>query len=554
MIDRIRGRLLKVEHRPYVRLGWHSSPEAAVRTADALIATGHRPAGGGDPIPVAVPFPWDLAGEVGATLELIEPLLEADAVTGDASYVKRAVDLALDFDRRGETVDPPGVAGARAYRLAGLIGAAAPVASDDELTALIATAERHVAALAKDSGGVWRSRTLGSAGLLALTERLGGVLPRARRLQRTARRRLGRQLGALEREGIVPEMSPRDLADAAEIVAALDASGLIECGGLRSAVEDALAWFLLPDGALVTLQGTADETLTGGWGGRAGGPGALTDRFASKPLIHVLSEGVWGASPGVARAFPEAGYAVLRDDGGAHVAMSGEDGLAVTWFDRGRRLLVGPGSGVDDSAEKTPIDELTADRAAIRASLSAPGARNTVEIGPSGGVGRGVSIGASTDGLPRMTAEADRGPAHHRRTVTLAAGEWVLIADELAADVEVRYRRWLHFMGDLDVVPREWGLLVADQGEPFAWVVDVGGGIMLTPQRARPGKAPVGWWSPRPGSLGPRWSIGWEQRSRAASMGVVVSLLGRPEAHRSSEGIEWRIGGRRVAMAAGVTA
>ncbi len=547
-VDRMRRRLLQTEHLPYVRLGWYRAPEAAVRAADALVSTGYRPSGGGKPIPVVVPFPWDRVGEVGSTLELIEPLLEAHAATGDVAYLEPAVRLALDGDHGANAVESSGVVGERAYRLAGLIASSAAVVSEDDLLALLAAAEQAAEVLEVDTG---EDGLMAAVGLLALGTRLEGALSRARRRAALARRCLNRHLGGLEGEGMGPGMSPRDLARTAEVVAALDAAGMLEVDEVRMRIEDGLAWFLLPDGALAGLGNTPDETLSGEWGIWSAGAGARGERHVSPALRSAVSAGAWGRSPGECTVFPAAGYAMVRRNGESHLALSGRPGPAVTWFDKGRRLLVGPGARVargaaeSNDGDSDPVGVAPEEAAAYLGSVAA---HNTVEIVGIDALSSDVELALSEGEPHAITVSAIRGNVRHRRRLGMEPGRWMVVVDDLEAKGSHVYRQWFHAPGDLDVVVRDWGLLLAHQGEPVVWVVSGNGSELLTPVRADSIDPVAGWWSPRGRSLVPRWSFGWESEGPTATMGVLFSLAGRPELDETRG--SWHIEGRPVPMEA----
>jgi hypothetical protein len=387
-------------------------------------------------------------------------------------------------------------------------------------------------------------------GLLALTTRLGPAIGGARRHRRVAERRLGRDLKTLGDDGIAPAMDPGGLADAVMLIGVLDRSGLADVQDLRLRVEDALAWFVLPDGTLVNLGETADETLSGEWGPRSGGPGARTDRYLSVALRSAVSGGEWGKTPGTARVFDSAGYGVIRRNGESHLAISGAEQLAVTWFDRGRRVLVGPGGGATVATTTGDDPRAAISPAAAVRYLDSVRARSTIEIvGSDTATPRGsVSIEADD----RATGETDRNGTRHRRHLNCEPGAWLLIVDELESPRATRYRQWLHFAGDLDVVVRDWGVLLSDQGLPFAWVVSAGDGLPITPVRADPVEPVSGWWSPRGRSLAPRWSLGWELESDSATMGVLISLEGRPVVEEQAGSTSWTVGTHRIPLPTGL--
>lgn len=534
-----------------------------MRAAENLLAAGWR-LSGGPTVQLDLPVAW--VGEGGRrswwfhlnSLDPLACLLDAHDTTGDDErYLRPAASLALDWARSHPGLDSPNpfawydmAVGLRAYRLAYLLDAMARADEFDDIDveALVRSVLLHAEALADDAGFASHSNhgVYQAAGQLAMASRLT-TLPTMGAARRQALDRIRAMVDSqFTAEGVHTEHSPGYHWAVARTYRAVLASGLVtdpELVERLTGIDEALAWFVKPDGRLVMF-------------------GDTTDR---KVKVRQAPDG--------ARAFPESGYFVVRSDR-SYVALAAAfhsrthkhaDDLSFVWFDRGRDLLVDAGSfGYAGTVE--PGSQLWDEgfwySHPSRVYVESTRAHNTVEIDGRSYQRRDRPYGSA---LRHWTAAGDVhaveavvcqfGTVEHRRVLVVAPGRWVLVVDDVADvdgtphDLAQRF----HFAPDLDLDTdgTTWRLDLG--GGESLFVVPLEGALGTEHGRGRDDGAMTGWISRRIGEMTPCWSASYTADSVARHTFATVLALGTdaPVAGPRAEGApwSWRIAGRRVEVA-----
>jgi len=539
---------------PYHRPGW-ASARPVDRVAAGLLDAGLVRAGEPDPIPLMPPFRWrkdpNLATPVDlATWEFLDPLLEMYSTTNDPRYLEPTVDLARDWiqahrkDAEEGTID---VQAARAWRLAYIVAEAERYGGfgPEELRPLWSLASQCEASLASDSG------VPATCARLALATRLSGNAPQPE-VEAAALAAFRDAFGA---DGVHRSHDPaRHNAELGLLTAVLGSKMLDapDLSALQERAEEALAWFVLPDGTLATFGDTGEQYISPAWDGPQIALRFVLDRYRTEALRHPASMGRIGAPPEASfRAFPESGYLVMRparpftpdrDPGASYVALQAgsdrrshpqRDDLAVVWFDRGRRILVNGGA-------RPPAPP---DADAVKYFVSAR-AHNTVTIDGRRPTGEArLERWGDLRGVAFADARAEIGTVTHRRSVMTKPNEWLLIVDMLYDHVGVahNYRQWFHAAEDIDLVKDGRSYMLTDTGNPLGFAVPLKGSQEpLTPLRRKTAPRLNGWWAPRPGVMVPNWAFGWELNNAHGTFATLFTFdrPGTPTAH--SEGsIGW---------------
>jgi len=446
----------------------------AVERAELVLSEG-LPRPGLPPFSVSPPLDWREDPEDDRTWRyrlsswsFLRPILEAFEATGQARYADAARAVALDWiaqvvegDRGNDFAENRMAIGLRASTLAIVLDDAAR--RDDvplrEVEALYGEAERLRDRLARPSSLIRYSNhgLFQLGGLLALV----GTMPALDddgRLRRYAseslRDLLGLQFGA---EAIHLEHSPTYyLAVVRHLGALLDSNWLDDRGLLTELYRRArrnVTWLTHPDGTLARfgdsdLWRAADLLAT-----RADG------RFDDPELEFAVTRGEGGRPPTELRAvFSEAGLAAFRspwhlppDRWSLLVATAWfhsrthkhADDFTFEWSELGRRLIVDSGKYgyyYDDPR---------------RRYVESTRAHNTVEIDgedftrePDRAFGSALrAVVEDRYGAHACEAVVERSDLAltHRRLWIYRPGEWLVVADHLAGEVERDLVQWFHF-------------------------------------------------------------------------------------------------------------
>jgi len=530
---------------PYHRPGW-SSARPVDRIAEGLLDAGLVRAGEPDPIPLIRPFRWRTDPSLPTPTDLaawgfLDPLLEIYSETSDQRYLEPAVDLARDWirahrDDADADADTINIQAGRAWRLAYILAEAERYGGfgPNELKPLWDLASRCETALDGNAG------VPAACGRLALATRLSG---------NDHHREVEAQAAALEAfraafgpDGVHRSHDPaRHDAELGLLTAVLRSKMLDDpdLDALQERAEEALAWFVLPDGTLATFGDTGEQYISPAWDGPQIALRFVVDRYRTETLRHLASMGRIGAPPQASfKVFPDSGYLVMRparrftpdrDPGASYVALQAgsdrrrhpqRDDLAVVWFDRGRRMLVNGGA-------RPPAPP---DAAAVKYFVS-PRAHNTVTVDGSRPTGEAtLERWGELRGVVFTDARAEIGTVTHRRSVMTKPTEWLLIVDMLYDSVGAthNYRQWFHAAEEFDLVKDGRRYMLTELGNPLAFAVPLRGSQQpLTPLRSKTAPRLNGWWAPRPGVMVPNWAFGWEL-SGAQALFATLFTFDRP--------------------------
>jgi hypothetical protein len=511
---------------PYHRPDW-SSARPVDRIAEGLLEVGLIRAGERDPIPLMPPFGWRTDPDLPTPADLgswefLDPLLEMYSETREPRYLEPAVDLARDWIRshRDQTnADPVAVRAARAWRLAYILAEAERYGGfgPGELQPMWDLASQYEAALATDPG------VPATCGLLALVTRLS---------DRRHQRETEAQVAALEAfrnafgpDGVHRSHDPARHNAELGLLTAVLRSEMLEAPDLadvQERAEEALAWFVLPDGTLATFGDTGEQYISPAWDGPQISLRFVADRYRTEALRHLASMGRIGAPPQAGfRVFPDSGYLVIRparrftrdrDPGASYVALQAgsdrsrhpqRDDLAIVWFDRGRRILVNGGARPPAPPDATAVEYFVS-----------PRAHNTVTIDGRRPTGEAtIERWGELRGVVFADACAEVDTVIHRRSVMTKPTEWLLVVDMLHDNVGAthNYRQWFHAAEDFDLVKDGRRYMLTDIGNPLAFAVPLRSSQQpLTPLRRKTAPQLNGWWAPRAGVMVPNWAFGWE--------------------------------------------
>ncbi|MBU1227622.1 MAG: hypothetical protein KJ698_10505 [Actinobacteria bacterium] len=564
--------------------------------------TGHRStlAGFGEPSFVSMAWPRlrhravrdarravedGLAGAASATLDGVA---EAHRHTRDPALLRALVEATLD------PREPSEERCFAAYRIGYLARAAAgdPGISDDEVADLFGRALRWGAEM---RGGGGLAETAAGVALAGYLRDLSGL-----DLDTAVSRFRSAVEDQLTAESVHRSGSPGAHIEVLNGVAAVLAAGLTDDRHLmqiRLAMEEALAWMVAPDGSLVEVGDTRPRLIGGLWAGYDMEPTAMEAVYQHPNLLHAATAGALGMAPPQGwRVFPEAGIAISKTgwpeaidrlDGSSLLLVQGDSGrreqaddLNVVWFDRGRWLLVGPGSvrrpdqavrpdqrirseaeaGEQLEAEDAPAPPPIAE---IEAFVKTRAAHNVVDIEDD------IETTAASEvvrwgtirGTQVLEAETVIGGVAQHRSVALVPGAWLVVVDTLTiGGAPTRRRRfrqpegppaavWFHAATGLDVAPGTAGLVLAAAGDPVAWVTQLGRGWdPIPPERGRRHQPLQGWGfgaSGRPVAL---WGFGW--RGTTPRRSVVLFTLDGPASVEASDAASctWSTAGERVRL------
>lgn len=473
------------------------------------------------------------------------PVLKAYEETGEHPFLAWAVAAACDWVRQHDSLDTDApfawydmAVGLRAYRLGYLLDAAVrsdDVAADDVAT-LLRSVALHLEALADDERFAAHSNHgfYFAAGQLALARRLR-MLPGADEHVAQAETRITRLLEAhYSVEGVHKEHSPDYHRMVTETFGGLLDAGLLDSetwGPYRERFEEALAWFVLPNGRIATFGDTPHLLIRRQ-------PGTTT----SDALAFVATGGAEGKPPAQTwRAFLESGYVVFRDgwpagpddqDDWSYLAQTAAfhsrthkqaDDLSFVWYDHGHEILIDPGRfGYLDPT--TPDTELGSQgfyySHPSRVYVESTHAHNTVEIDGRSYPRRKVRPYGSAlvragehGGVYWSEAHARQfQTVRHRRILLFRPRQWLLVLDWLHDNTEEQqhtYTQHFHFAPELEVRAEGDGFVADLPDARPLHVVPLLAAESLPPVRGRSEPELRGWLSREDHRLDPCWSAGF---------------------------------------------
>jgi hypothetical protein len=493
------------------------------------------------------------------------PVLAAHERTRDHKYLRFATLTALDWAETFPSLDTPSpfawydmAIGVRAYRLAYVLDSVARdlAVPDDVVGTLVDAVAVHLLALADDDRFAVHSNhgLYFAAGQAAIARRFP-TLPGAEAARRQARERLLRLIETqFAADGVHKEHSPDYHRMLLDTLFGLVAAQLIEGEDfelLVDRIQEALAWFVMPNGRLVMFGDTTHHLMTAmAW-----------EHFPNAALRFVMSGGTAGRPPDwPIRAFPDGGYVVMRDrwpDGAEDYASCSylaqtcafhsrqhrhADDLSFVWYDRGHEILTDAGrfGYLDPAPKDSPLRKegfwyANPNRIYVESTLS----HNTVEIDgrslPRANVTPyGSALRAS--GRANGVSYSDAHVVHwdtisHRRTLVLEPGRWLLVLDRLH-DTEKEKHAFVqrfHFAPELTVAAGdvEGAFDVTHDNDPRARLQVA----PLLPVRAEPPvkgrqRPLLGWASRQEGTMEPVWTIAYRADKVAAHEFATVFAFG----------------------------
>jgi len=481
LLASIRSRPLK----PLERVTAARSADKLERMTHEIIEFGWRSAGQ-SPVSLHPPIPWEDSTTVNRSWafhlhswDQIEPVLDAHSHLADDDLLVPVLATVLDWvgrysSRDGESSftwydDAASFAwydmsvGLRAQRFAYFFDAVVrtDVATDADLEAMWRSLELHAEALADPSE--FKSHNnhgfYQAAGLTALATRLPEIDPDGELLMRAGgmlEDMIGRQFGA---GGVHLEHSPDYHRMVLGTLVGLRDADLLVSDGIDELIEeseDALAWFVMPNGRLPTMGDSVTRRL--GPGTYPSDPDPGDSAVSSFPWRTEF--GRWIASGGDEgerpvrriRGFDDGGYVIARDDSlGSFVLMQAgfhsrthkhADDLSIVWMERGREILVDAGLFGYLGATPTPGTPEHAEghwySDPRRMYVESTRAHNTVEIDGRNHdrigrtpYGAGLTGCGEQDEILYGSGTVAHGPVNHRRVIVSRPGSWLVVLDRL---------------------------------------------------------------------------------------------------------------------------
>jgi len=472
------------------------------------------------------------------------PVLSAYDKTGATRYLQFAYDFATDWllSHASEQASPPDAwhrqaVALRTHRLAYVLeaGMNAGLGSGRDEQAMLESLCLHMQVLALGEAVEWRSQEglYKVAAQLAVARRLP-ELPAAP----TARAHASAHLRKLMTdrftvEGVLREHSPGRQWSAIEVLAELIRGDLVDDPATEAfcqRAEEALAWFLLPDGRFAMFGDTPARVPVD----------TSPDQFRSPFLRFALARGAEGTPPPTScRVFKDAGYFVVRDDSLAapdHSSLATylaqtcafhsrvhkhADDLSLVWYDRGRELLTDAGQYA--LAGKTqPGSEIW--RRGFNYSdprriyVESTRAHNTIEIDGRSSprrrppYGSGLLQGGMLGGVAYSEANVRVDSISHTRILLFRPAAWLLVFDWLI-DTRRRPHRFeqrFHFAPECDAARADGGLEVRIPGLRerlhMLWLLPAD---ELEAVRGQETPELLGWTSRSAWTLTPAWTGGY---------------------------------------------
>lgn len=509
-----------------------------------------------DTLDLTKPIPWALSDPDLRSynfylhcLDMLDPLLAAHSHTGDLNTLLPALRIGLDWvskHRRGVICVSPMAwydmaVGMRAYRLGYLFQAAdeAGLLDVTSRSALWSSLLDHCVELFDDANIAFHNNHgyFQVAGQLALGRRFADVSAPMAALHAQGSTRLKRMLDQqFGHDGVHREHSPDYHRMVADTLLGLVRAGLVEDSDLLSRVdeiEDALAWFVKPDGTITNFGDSDSRSMIYSAEGAS--------RKWTTPLMRaVASNGAAGSGwPKGLSVFAESGYAVVRmpdlaqpdeitrDSYLAQTAAFHSrthkhcDDLSFVWHDVGQPLLVDAGRYGYIGKTETGSD-LWRDgfwySDPMRVYMECTRAHNTLEFDGKNALRKGVKPYGSAlvqafdrDGVFCIETRCKQhGSIWHDRVLMFKPGQWLVVFDVFTDNLKQPHevKQWFHLApghkakavaGGYDVTLRDGTAMVVRSllGNPE--ITQVISGRLEDPIQ--------GWWSEKERSVEPADAI-----------------------------------------------
>jgi glycosyltransferase involved in cell wall biosynthesis len=478
---------------------------------------------------------WDFMG----------PVLRAFVRKGERRYLDWCIDRAVSWARVFNEADARGTMawydmalGLRGHRMAYVVEQAVlGDTSPDNVSVLLACVVRHQQEYFADSAFNARNNhgvyvALGEIALARRLRELPGMDVMAAqgrdRMDIMTRTQFAKDGGHLEHS---PEYHRMVLAS----LGGATAAGLLDDEEVRrrvSLAEEALGWFIQPNGELVQVGDSIARQMR-----------SRRPRTSSDTTEFLVSAGARGRpNDNTLRLLPDSGYAIVRSPQpkgstdhltSSHLLLAAgfhsrthkhADDLTVTWFDQGHEILIDAGryGYVDLLPEDSPLRQQGYYYSAPeRQYVESTRAHNTIEADGRDHVRRGrepygaaIKGADERDGYYRVEAEVDHGAWRHRREIVFLPGRWLLVTDTLTSgnDAAHDYRQWWNFPEEIEPRATDYsGLAVEMLGSTGTlWVTELCGSGLIAPVKAQRDPLLRGWRSKYDLQFTPAWSTGFE--------------------------------------------
>jgi hypothetical protein len=496
--------------------------------------------------------------------EPLGPILSAYEHTRELGFLEFAVAVAVDWARSFPSPDTASpfawydmAVGLRAYRLGYLLDAASRCDQipDSSIAVLLESAALHRDQLADDVNFVENTNHgfYQAAGQLALAARFA-EMPHMAEAQEQATSRLYRLIAAQfdVDEGVHREHSPGyhslvlSAFDRVLRTGLTDDETLYE---LRDRIEEALAWFVLPNSSFAMFGDTP----------HAFSHSAEPDEVGSEALRFVLTRGRAGSPPSAAaRTFFKSGYVVFRDrwptgpedfEDPAYLAQmcafhsrahKHADDLSFVWYDRGQELLTDAGRYGYFGKASTDSDlwrEGFWYSDPKRVYVESTQAHNTVDIDNRSynrrrtpPYGSALLQAGEQDGVFYSEARAQHDRVEHTRVLLFQPGRWLVVFDCLRGPRRKshQYVQRFHFAPALELTADGDVLTSPLVGTDDALhVMPLLAAHPVPPVRGREEPDMQGWISMRYRELTPRWTAGYAQSGAGTTAFATLLTFGR---------------------------
>lgn len=505
-----------------------------------------------DPVALQPPIAWDeVCSHRSHAFALhawhfLGPVLDTYDRTREFRYLDFAIRLALDWISQYPSTETSSAfawydvaIGARAARLAYIIDAAARVSAvpDQPLEQLLSAARMHAQILADDKrfnphsnhGFYFAAGQLAQARRLALIPGMNDAAHQARERVMSITRT------QFSGEGGHREHSPHYHFLVLWTFSRLLASGLLsgaEFDRLSNEIQEALVWFVLPSGHLVNF-GDSDSI-----------PMTQNERFhmLNEAFRFVITSGREGKPPREPmRAFPETGYAVMRNgwptEGerfadwsylaqtcGYHSDVHKHfDELSFIWYDRGRELLIDGGKYgyVYDDPNRRYVESMNAHN-----TVTVDG-RSWAPRGSRKPYGSALGRWGEAAGVYYTESEVCHWKAvDHVRVLLFRPGEWLIVFDWLsdADGTPHDYVQRFLFAPELEArandsgvsltLPEEAGI-ETEAASAQLHMVSLLAAEQIAPVKGQREPEMLGWVSRKAGTMTPCWSGGYQVTSQS---------------------------------------